>query len=582
MTTRELAENENRRYGLQADFAIEPALPSFEIRAKSGRLLIAGASDIDLLHGVYAAAELYGGYTFFEPGRDIFRPEAIVHHRPDGVLFPARAALLKTRGFIQEFPFNDETPALFDWMAKNNLNYLATWMKYYDDLSPELKEFAKVRGIEIESGHHNFNYWIPGRLYAKTHPEFMAMRDGKRITPQGESELLLSEQLCTTNPLVRAEFVRRMLEYCDEHPEIHTISLTPNDGFGWCECPECSKFYDTDEKGDLYSVSNHVYKANRVYHALVRDVATRLHAVRPDIRLTFCAYVNYCRPAPGMTLDKGLAVHLAYYWRCINHAIDDPDCPVNSHYLDDTLAWRDVKQGGEIFLYEYYMGVNFYLSLPMIHHRELFREIRWYAEHGVDGLNTQFHLPHWTVYGTNYYLMAKAMRGDDCESAIAEMYRRVYGEAAEAARQFHDALKALVLSAGACHIPHPYSLFSRTTTEQYESIRRQADKLADAFPDDRHIQEFRIWGEYLCRFKTLFDHMRAQTATEDEIQTLLDWIHTHADTRLFVQDRFDMYFEEMKRAVRERLPWIHFNIPWEDNVILQEEKEYFGRPARSH
>ena len=115
------------------------------------------------------------------------------------------------------------------------------------------------------TGHHNFNYWIPGKIYTNAHPDFFAEINGKRINPSiKDDELLLSEQLCTTNPELRSEIVRRMVEYCDKHSEVKTISLVPNDGFGWCECENCSKFYDKNKKGDFYSISSHVYKANKI------------------------------------------------------------------------------------------------------------------------------------------------------------------------------------------------------------------------------------------------------------------------------------------------------------------------------
>ena len=578
-TTFKLAQYECAKYGIEAEFTTDTTLPSFEVRAKNGRLVIAAPNDVELLYGVYACAETYGGYTFFEPGKDIFAPERVVKELPlkDGVLLPAKKPLLKVRGFIQEFPFGKDTEIIFDWMAKNAMNYLPVWMKYYDHLSDEMKEYARVRGIEIESGHHNFNYWIPGTKYAKEHPEFFAMINGKRINPSGNVELLLSEQLCTTNPELRAEIVRRMLEYCDAHPEVHTISLNPNDGFGWCECPECSKFYDKNCKGDLYSVSTHVYKADRIYHNLVRDIAARLRKARPDLKLTFSAYINYCRPSEGMTLEPGMAVHMAPYWRCINHALDDADCPINSHYADDLLAWSNVKHGGEIYVYEYYMGVNFYLSLPMLHFHEMFREMRWYAAHGIDGVNTQFHVPHWTVYGVNYYLMARAARGADEESTIADMFVRLFGKDAEAARKFYKAVKDVVMSAGKCHIPYPYSLFTRTTLEQYQKLHSMAQELLALQPQDSRRQEIVVWMEFLCKFKEFFDLNKKGAATENDAQRLLDWVHSHSDKRLFVLDRFDMYFDEVKKLLREGRPWIHFGIDWEDAAILQEEKAYFKK-----
>ncbi|MBQ6471790.1 MAG: DUF4838 domain-containing protein [Victivallales bacterium] len=570
-----LASAEAKKYGVDADFVRDEALPSFEVRWGDGRLVIAAPSPIETLYGVYECAELFGGYTFFEPGRDRFDPSLKVNLKElakdkGNVLLPARRPLLKRRGFIQEFPFDDETAMLFDWMAKNKLNYLLVWMKYYDELSDELKEMAAVRGIDIESGHHNFDYWIPGKVYGKTHPEFFAEINGKRITPSGNSALLLSEQLCTTNPELRAELARRMLEYCDRHPEVKTISLVPNDGFGWCECKECSRFYDKSKKGDFYSLSEHVYKADRIYHDLVRDISARVNKVRPDIQITFCAYINYCRPSEGMVLKSGMAVHFADYWRCINHEISDESCPINSHYADDIRAWCAVKQGGDVNIYEYFMGVNFYLSLPMVHFHEMFHEMKWYGETGVDGILTQFHIPHWSVYGVNYYFMARAARGDAETEVITRTMRRLFGPDAQQGHDFYNSIKTLLLTMGRCHIPYPYSLFRRTKPEDYQRLHAQARALAALAPDDRFRQELVLWMEYLCRFKAFFDLAQAQKATVQDAQNLLEWIHSHGDKRIFVLSRFDDYFEAIKTAIKTGRRWIHFNLDWEDDYILRQ------------
>ena len=173
------AQNERTKYHLDAELTLEPGLPSFEIRFSGGKGIIAASDSLELLYGVYDFAERFGGYTFFEPGRDRFDPKMKMTP-PDGIAVRARKPLLKRRGFIQEFPFNDETPDLFDWMAKNKLNYLLVWMKYYDLLPDELKAAAAVRGIVIESGHHNFDYWIPGAKYGKNQSRILCR--GQRKT----------------------------------------------------------------------------------------------------------------------------------------------------------------------------------------------------------------------------------------------------------------------------------------------------------------------------------------------------------------------------------------------------------------
>ncbi len=574
--TRLLAERELERYDLQAELHLESGLPSFELRRVAGKTVIAAPDAQEMLYGVYDFAERFCGWSFFEPGRDAFDAARVKSLPENGVLYPARKPLLKRRGLIQQCPFDDETPVIFDWMAKNKLNYLLAQMKFYDDLSPAYKQLARERGITIESGHHNFNYWIPGRKYNASHPEFFAEINGKRIeSSDGKDTLFLSEQLCTTNPALRAEIVANMVRYCEEHPELHTISLIPNDGFGWCECSECSKFYDKEHKGEFYSLSEHVYKANAIYHDMVREVAARLQKVRPDIQLTFTAYVNYCSPSPDLRLTPNLAVHFAPYWRCINHTIDAPECPVNSHYAEDIRNWCRIKAGGEVNIYEYYMGVHFYLSLPMIHFHEMFHEMEWYARVGVDGIMTQFLLCHWTAYGMNYALMARAARGEEREAALETLFSERFGADAEEGKAFYRQLKKLMTDFNGCHIPYPYSLFSRTTAEQYQAIHASAKALATRKPEDRFRRELVIWTEYFIRFKKLFDEARAQTLTETELDAFLDWIHSFRDMRVFAHSRFDRYFSALRQSIRQGTEWFHFNIDWEDEYIRRQEKTIY-------
>ena len=566
-----LACSELEKYGISAELRLNEELPSFEISATGGKAVISAPDELELLYGVYDFAERFGGWSFFEVGRDRFDASRKVTDLPDGILVKATVPLIKRRGFIQEFPFDDETGQLFDWMAKNKLNYLLVWMKYYDHLSDTLKEFARCRGIEIESGHHNFDYWIPGTVYGKTHPHFFAEIDGKRINPSGAGELLLSEQLCTTNPELRAEIIRRMVEYCDAHPEVKTISLIPNDGFGWCECGNCSKFYDKDRKGDFYSVSQHVYRANEIYHDMLRDINRQLNALRPDIKLTFCAYANYCSPSENFALTPGLAVHMAAYWRCINHALDDPECRINANYLRDIRNWCSVKKGGEVNIYEYFMGVNFYLSLPMIHWEKMFREFKWYHENNVDGVLTQFHISHWTVYGMNYRLMAKAGRGEDPEYSIRTMLADIFGEDAGEAEKFYRTIEKMMHDMGKCHIPYPRSILRRTTAASFEQILELARALAAKAPQDNFRRELVIWCEYLLRFKLLADKLFAQKATIEEVDDFVAWIHSHSGTRVFVHTKFDTYFSRVKQVIEAGKPWIHFDIDWEDKYVLAHD-----------
>lgn len=576
LAANELANLTLRRFSkagsVSAKFSLEENLPSFEVRVNGNTIIIAGPNPVEILYGVYDFAEKFLGYCFFEPGRDILNGSGSVE-LPEGIIIPAKPVPFSTRGFIQEFPFNCDSISLADWMAKNKLNTLNFWMKYYDDIDEKTKQAFLIRGIEMQSGHHNFDYFIPADKYYETHPEFFAEYDGKRTKSEKDANaLLLGKQLCTTNKELRKEIVKNMVAYAEKHPELHTLSLIPNDGFGWCECAECSKFYDKSKKGELYSLSAHVYLANEIYHDMVQDVAAQLAEKHPELELIFCDYINYCRPANGFKLKKGLVTNFAPYWRCINHTIDDENCPVNSRYADDIRAWCKVKDGGKVTIYEYYMGVNFYLSLPMIHHRNIFKEIKFYQNLGVDGVTTQFHIPHWSVYGLNYKAMAHALRGDEENTVVPWLMRSLFGKDAAEAETFYESIHALLLSAGACHIPYPYSLFNRTKLEQYGELLKLSKKLADKEQHSQFRQDLTVWMEYIYRFKSTFDAYHAGAAGIAEVDRLAAWIHSHRDSRVFVQSKFDMYFEAWRLAIREHKRWIHFNLDWEDNYILQHDE----------
>ena len=161
-----LAKTEFKRLcGKDAQFVLEPALPSFEISRVDGEWLFRAPNEVELLYAVYDCAERFSGYDFFEPGTEDFDPTEVKCVPDNGVLVPARPVTVRHCGFIQEFPFDEtDTPKLFDFMAKNKLNYLLVWMKYYDELPEYLQinaELARKHGMESWTNCETFDRDMP-------------------------------------------------------------------------------------------------------------------------------------------------------------------------------------------------------------------------------------------------------------------------------------------------------------------------------------------------------------------------------------------------------------------------------------
>ena len=557
---------------IEVDFTLGQAR-GYSVSVCNNALRFVAPTPVEILYAVYTFAEELLGFCFFEPGHDRVAPKREVA-LPDGIVVTERVPLLKNRGLIQEYPCDESNYRLADWMARNRLNYLMTWTKHYDGFSASLKEHYRVRGITVESGHHSFDYYLPLAKYGKDHPEYFAMRDGKRIEfDEKDNTLFLSKQLCVTNPDVRAELAKNMIAYVKRNPEVRVISLVPNDGFGWCECEACAKHYDTSKRGGLYCVSEHVYRAEDIYNDLVRDVAARVHEECPDVTVTLCAYINYIEPADGFKLTKGTAVHAAPYWHCINHRMGDPVCPINRRYMESLAKWGKIKDGGEFNIYEYYMGVNFYVSLPMVHHEVVFDDLRSFVGIGVDGVTTQYHLTHWTAYGLNYYMMAKAAYGEDREAAVAKCMRDLFGDDAEQGAAFYRDLREVVLSAGPCHVPIARSLFKRTKLAQYTAMKEKAEALLARKPDDRLRRNLVVWMEYLLRFKTVFDrYIVGGKDVREEIRAFEAWAGKQGAHDVCVMSRLSFYLPAWIQAIEAGKPWLHFNIDWEDEYVRRYDE----------
>ncbi|NOX55916.1 MAG: DUF4838 domain-containing protein, partial [Planctomycetes bacterium] len=83
-------------------------------------------------------------------------------------------------------------------------------------------------------GVHAYCRIIPPDRYFKTHPEWFPLINGRRVPSS-----LLTNQLCVTAPGLADEFAKNVCRIFDKDQRCRLISISPNDGYGWCQCPKC-------------------------------------------------------------------------------------------------------------------------------------------------------------------------------------------------------------------------------------------------------------------------------------------------------------------------------------------------------
>ena len=164
--------------------------------------------------------------------------------------------------------------------------------------------------------------------------------------------------------------------------------------------------------------------------------------------------------------------------------------------------------------------------------------------------------------------MANALYGKKRNAVLKKLYYALFNTDASEGRSFFNRMKKLVLSAGSCHIPYPYALFSRTELKSYKQMHKLAEKLLEKLPYDSFRKDLVHWTEYLVRFKTFFDDYHAGKAGDKELKALRKWVKKISNTsNVVVTAKFMLYTDQILKNIADGKKWIHFGLDWEDAYI---------------
>ncbi|MFB3826629.1 MAG: DUF4838 domain-containing protein [Bryobacteraceae bacterium] len=309
-------------------------------------------------------------------------------------------------------------------------------------------------GGELIYGGHAFGEILPPAKYGPAHPEYYALFRGERDWKNFNGKH--RAQLCTSNP----EVVRLVIEYCrrmfDRHPEYDGVSISPNDGRGFCECERCQRLDtgemqrdrddpDTGRGGALRVISDRMVDfANQVAEGVAQS--------HPSKKVVLFAYSQYRQPPKRTRAHSHLivqyAVNCAGFW--------------NSGYRERMLAeiegWSRVAPN--LGVYEYLTQTNF-PDIPRLIPDLLALELRHLEKLGARYYQTQAG-NGFAVNGLNFYVLARLLwdPSADCREIVAGYVKDGFGAAAPAVRRYFNR-----------HIEHWKSLKSETITMNDASVK---------------------------------------------------------------------------------------------------------------
>ena len=170
-----------------------------------------------------------------------------------------------------------EYALLHDWMKHNKMNDCRV----------------------VPDGHAFYRQIVPKTEYAR-HPEYFALVKGSR-KPGGTHHT--GWQLCTTNPVV----IERAVQYVEKRFRAgqFQVSISPNDGLGFCECDCCRALDDPKLKDDR----GRPVISDRIA-TFVNTVARRVRAEFPHQYVGYSGYSLYSEPPWHVKLESNVMVWL--------------------------------------------------------------------------------------------------------------------------------------------------------------------------------------------------------------------------------------------------------------------------------
>jgi hypothetical protein len=429
----------------------------FEIVSKEDKVEVLGGSGLGALYGAYHLLKEHCGIIFagFGPEGE-YVPHLASIEIPEGT--DRRKPLLWYRGNyfiligeagIDEMPsWRDRVILTIDWMAKNGMNYIVNWpaekggivrkrsFTWKSDTEFEchvhdtpnwctnewlkqniLPEIQK-RGMKVEVGAHNMSLFLPPAVYFEKHPEYYAMRDGKR------SPKRVQLMICTSNHEAVEEYTKNVLRFIEENPSIDMLSLVQEDDLGMCECEECRKLDDsrfegpgrkigtTFMNGRTWTYSEHQNKIRR-HLRMMNYVAGKIKERYPKLKIGIEFYLDMAWSPADIKLEDNMYPYLGLYIRCGAHRYDDRSCEINSQFYELLREWSKIAEG-RMFLVEYYNAKSSYRSLPYPIARRIAEDWKLLSLLGFGGQkNNQATIAATEMYALNNYTFAR--RGWDMD-----------------------------------------------------------------------------------------------------------------------------------------------------------------------
>ena len=548
------------------DEASELRDDGFTVVATPGGVEIVGANPRGALYGCYDILKKYAGMRWIFPADD---GEYCVL-KGGTVRVPLGRRTVNP--YLRERRDQGSSEDLWLWHARNNMQSDARSGLFVDRKtggpSATAQRLDELCVMGCDCSGHIMTGMMSGfaggiaktkerieALYAE-HPEYFPLIGGERKKIFGACDA----NPCVSNPALLDLMAENLYKRVGgPHGADFYVTIGNNDTTIWCECEKC-RALDAPEL-----VGTKGQRADRYWH-VVNEIARRVWARDPKVRLGGWAYQDFWYPPARVKVDPSLRVLISYNNQCWRHSVDDPACSVNAEWRRIYQAWS--KTGHPLIVNRDEIGCGGAVGSSYAPAEKVLREnFLAYPRYGCSGSQFCVYAPfqhkniftkvpyfgkadRWHGMWQTMYMSARMMWNPaevDFDAELEEASRLFYGEAAWKAgmKEFRALLTKAWLETPGCYgwglgTPLGRCLDKAGTQERLVELMDRAVAAAEASGDERAAAHMRrekdvfelTWlvarRNYLDNFQELNVYKRMGEIKVDGVLDEADWMNADA------------------------------------------------------
>lgn len=375
---------------------------AFTVRNVGANLIIFGGAKRGTLYGVYGFLQKELGCRWWTPS-DSLVPQRKEWQMPSNLYYTEKPAV--------SIRFNQYHDAMNRMWA----------VRQFNNAVEQTDEYGGCEGYW--NGHTTGQFVTPQEFFEK-HPEYFALRDGKRIE---------NGQLCLSNPEVLKLCTERLRQSMKKWPQYAIYSLSQNDNSAYCQCEKCN------------ALAKKYGGQSGLLLWFVNQAADALKDEFPDKYVGTFAYMYTRKPPVGIKPRENVVIRLCDIECCFVHSLETCASEQNKNFIQDLKAWSDLAP--HLFIWDYVVTYTQYMG-PFPNFKVLAPNMKTFIRNKAIGIQeeAQYQTTCSEFSELRGYVISKLLWNPDLnlDSLVNEFLNGYYGKAAPKVREYYDLLESQV------------------------------------------------------------------------------------------------------------------------------------------